>query len=213
MENRPGNRIKGAILAIVALGGSLALSSYDLLAVRPKVAGLKMLEEQLEESRAIYASILTQPVPGEPDGEEIRKLLRRIPLAKQDGAYVSKLAEAESQSGVNIRSIQVGVAEPVEPGDSSPPDVMLSGLQAIPVELAIEGTYDQVTRFMDRLDNLERLTKVDSWQWSAMDGGEWEPAPTDETGAGTGTLKLHIRLTIYQAESYAEWLGGPTVVH
>jgi type IV pilus assembly protein PilO len=170
--------LHGAAFAIALL---VAVSIYGLV-LRPLKQNtesaerrVETLEASLAEADALQAEYerLSQQVAN--CNRRAARLARRVPTEPQEAEFLSELQAAASRAGLQIRNYH--------PGVSSQRD----GHSQLEIQLTCVAKYPNVCRFLERLGNMDRLSRITQME---INGGGADGYPIALTMSVFFDLKL-----------------------
>ena len=171
---RDGLIMGGIVVAMAAAGYAFGY-----------LPGARRLEQIQEETAAIKLSL-------EADGQKavvVPELLRQVEVMKGKYKDFNRRLPQRQELGGFLREISQNLSsenvfnQTIEPGKPSQEDLFFT----LPIVLKFQGSYMSLARFLERIDGMERLTRVQ----------RLIVAP----GAAEGGLDITVQLNIYFTES------------
>jgi type IV pilus assembly protein PilO len=163
-----------------ALVAVLILVAGWFLLISPKRAEVADLEAQAQSQvdsnsqLETELALLEQQYKDLPQKQaELSALRTQLPQAPELPSYIRQLQDLGKQSGVVLQSMTPAVAAsigvpPIAGSTALQPDA----LAAINVDIVVEGTYFEVTKFINDLETTERYTLVGGLNISESENGD-----------------------------------------
>ena len=168
------------------------------------------IEEQIEQERNRYTTLSNQSAQLRAGADDIDRIRAEIQeLCERQSTFLEKLPPAEEipsllqsinqQAELTGLAIQVFERKMVVPGPN---------YSTIPVELKLEGTYDQISDFFYFIGRQQRIVNVsdislrmptNASNWVVGGGGHVDEDDADwfyDTGEGPGSPKLDVECTL-----------------
>lgn len=189
-------------LAVVAGGWFLLISPQ-----RSTVADLQAQTEAQENTNSSLQTdieVLKQQNKDLPEKQaELAALRTQIPEVPQLPTYIRELQDLGTKSGVDFTSMTP--AAPTELGGADAETLTPDMLAAINVDMVVQGSYFEITKFMNELETASRYTLVSGYT-IAVEENEGE----EEAGAsGPAPLNATINARIYLVPATPE-VTAPT---
>jgi Tfp pilus assembly protein PilO len=164
------------LVAVVIGGAGLAFGylpcSRELDRCRQEAAGLQAALEADRKTAQGLPELLRQV---ETLKGKLQDFDRRLPKRQELGGFLRDISASLSRENLSNQAI--------EPGKPTQEDLLFT----LPIVLKFRGSYASVARFLERIDRLERLTRVQ--KLSVV------PAPSDDL------LDVTVQMNIYFIES------------
>jgi Tfp pilus assembly protein PilO len=177
-------------LAVLVAGWFLLISPQ-----RATVADLQaqtQAQENANSSLETDIEVLKQQNKDLPEKQaELAVLQTQIPDTPRLPTYIRELQDLGEKSGVAFTSLTP--AAPTELGGGSGEALTPEMLAAINVDMVVQGTYFEVTKFMNELETASRYTLVGGYTI----GTEETEATTESSSEGTTSLNATINARIY----------------
>jgi type IV pilus assembly protein PilO len=194
-EAGPRRNIQLGLVALALLDVVFYLFAIGPLAESDRARALLVenLRRQVEERTAHVAKLTTIAQKVETARTEGDKLLDDITLPRRTAfsTIVSELDEAGRQAGIELRDRAYGV-EPIEGSDT---------LSMMTVTTGLEGSYENLVRFLNRLDRSPRFLIIESLGAAPQQSGPQQNvkgAPPHQPG---GLLNVTVRFDTFVRES------------
>ncbi|MCK5578407.1 MAG: type 4a pilus biogenesis protein PilO [Planctomycetes bacterium] len=167
---------------------SLVLIALSYFIYLPKIrhimdlkSDLQEVEEKLEHTRE--AAHKYHPIRDQLEKilkPENRRLEKKIPLTKEIPQIQDKLRAASDSVNLEIISVMPQTARSNKI------------YQTLPIEMNLQGSYQSLARFFDKLNKLEWLVSVSKFQIQAADETKKAAMPSPEM-----TLNLNLNIITY----------------
>ena len=167
---------------------SLVLIALSYFIYLPKIrhimdlkSDLQEVEEKLEHTRE--AAHKYHPIRDQLEKTlkpENRRLEKKIPLTKEIPQIQDKLRAASDSVNLEIISVMPQTARSNKI------------YQTLPIEMNLQGSYQSLARFFDKLNKLEWLVSVSKFQIQAADETKKAAMPSPEM-----TLNLNLNIITY----------------
>ena len=198
-------QVKTKNLAVAALIVVLVLLGWYRLAYSSMASQVSKANDATQEANTRAKTLETSvraltPTPKEKAAQQAsqRALGAAIPPSPALSTFLRQTDAIQAASGVTFQSIT-----------PSPP-TMSDGASTISVSINIQGSYSQVTDYLDRLMKLPRLVQVDNVSYtaaaaaSATNGQATTGGPTGEVFAGQGSapsLQLTLSAKVFTTQA------------
>ncbi len=171
---REGLVMSGVVAAMTAAGLLLGYlpSARKLDRIRQETAS-RELSLETDGQRALLVPELLRQV--ELMKGKYKDFDRRLPKRQELGGFLREISESLSKEDLSNQTI--------EPGKPAQEDLFFT----LPIVMKFRGSYLSLARFLERMDGLERLTRVQKLSL----------APAGESGA----LDITVQVNIYFTES------------
>jgi len=165
----------GFVFGLLAPG--IRESRRRQVSLHEKLREVAAEQQQVGNVSELYASIVELD-------EKLRGHRRRLPTERQFGAFLSSLSDTLKSVGVDQYVVQPRPEQQLD--EARLPDRLkiLRGIMILPVRVSFEGTFSQVFDFLKAVEELPRLSQLESMK-----------LVNDQTGAGR--LRAEILLHSY----------------
>lgn len=194
------DRIRLATVGIILLGLVLVAGAW-LFVLSPRLAESSQLEAQAQDLQLSQVSILRKQrdlvdlanqLPK--SAAAAQKLFAAMPESAQLPELLSQLTQAATSAGIPTTGIQsINFSPPQSLAEATGADVtaLPTGVQlaTMPVDITVEGTEPQVTKFLSNMQNLKRSFLIE------------QVTLTDVPGTGVPKQTLTLTGTIFVLES------------
>lgn len=171
------------LLAIAAGALAVIVLAWFMLVYRPKGSEIADQAQQLETARAEEQSLRATLAQLEgidedrPEQEaEVRRLSAAIPPDPELAAFILAIHDQAGRAKLEFASISPALPA-AQPGLAA---------SVIAVTIQVSGNFTNVVDFLGRVEDLDRLTVVDSISLAASEPELPEAATGTEPGTGTG---------------------------
>lgn len=180
----------GNVLVLIVLGvlvlrpifGMLVKHTDEITQVRAETAALQQKTVELRKLKEVYPEIERTYSP----------LIQNVPKTRDVAGYQTELEELARLTSIQLTTVDT--SSTTATGGTAPKTgattLQVGGFPAIPVKVTVSGSYASILDFINRLETMNRFTRV-----TAMD-----LASADASGAVKATLELQ---TLYLT-------GGPS---
>lgn len=207
-----------AILAALIIMGILVNGYIFSRMVWPSLLENRSIKTQLAALEQQKSTLEKQPLPAKVTDSMIEELIRKVPLKEELAKFILSLKESEQLSSATIRSLSLGKeTENLDPlaalqaGTSKTPTnntqqtkpSTASAIEEIPLTLEISGAYGQVKEFLNRLNQLERLVKVNQWHLQ-YGNNSTEKKANESSAAVSNQVNVSMKLVIYSAKGFSD---------
>jgi Tfp pilus assembly protein PilO len=193
----------GAVLvaiAVLAAGWFLLISPQ-----RSTVADLQaqtQAQENANSSLQTDIEVLKQQNKDLPEKQaELAELQTQIPAVPQLPTYIRELQDIGEKSGVAFTSVTP--AAPTELGGGSGEALTPEMLAAINVDMVVQGSYFEITKFMNELETASRYTLVGGYTMGVEEAEATAESSTEGTTSLTATVNARIYLVPTAPEAAA----------
>lgn len=175
LEKLPDFKSKRSEKFITLVLTFLALSFFGLFAINPTLSTISQLKKQLTDNKFVEEqlekkinnlSLLQQQYNLlDPD---IPTVLSSVPKTSQVALFVAKVQQIAKFEGVNISSLQTFPVEIAksEPSPLQPEQEKLENYSSYLFSINIEGSYKNISDFLNVLTNFDRIITIDNLSFS-----------------------------------------------
>jgi Tfp pilus assembly protein PilO len=205
-----------SMLIVVFLLGLLVNGSIYLYKIMPQLLPMHNLSVQYNQLEQQRISLEKQPIPEKIDLSDINKLVEQVPISANTAAFLLRLKELETQSGVEIELISDGKATAPANSDStgikSATAAGSANFHEQSFEITIVGPYVQLMDFVNRLKDLPRFVNMKEWQFgddSTLTDpkdllGQIMASASGLPANDTNKKRIKLKLSIYSAVQYKD---------
>jgi Tfp pilus assembly protein PilO len=171
---RDGLIMGGIVVAMTAAGYAFGYlpSVHKIEQIREETATIKQSLEADGEKAVVVPELLRQV---EVMKGKYKDFNRRLPQRQELGGFLREISENLSQENLANQTI--------EPGRPLQEDLFFT----LPIVLKFQGSYPSLARFLERIDEMERLTRVQKL--------------VIVPSAGEGVMDITVQLNIYFTQS------------
>jgi Tfp pilus assembly protein PilO len=218
------------MLILVFLLGFLINGGIYLYKITPQFLPMHNLSDQYNQLEKQRNSLEKLPIPEKILPAEIDKVIEQVPISVNTAAFLLKLKELETQSGVQMELVSDGSntkigaanAPTTSEGKANLPNTQpkttesansietksttATGSEANfdqhDFEVTIVGQYVQLMDFINRLKDLPRFVNVKEWQFG--DGSSGLSAPLLQVIDTPDKKRIKLTLSIYSATQFKD---------
>jgi Tfp pilus assembly protein PilO len=196
------------MLIIVFLLGLLINGSIYLFRIMPQYLPMHNLSVQSNQLEKQRISLEKLDIPKKILPAEIDKLVEQVPISANTAAFLLKLKELETQSGVQIELVSDGSKTKIELTTAAGS----ANFYEQGFEITIVGQYIQLMDFVNLLKDLPRFVNIKEWQFgdvsTLMDTksllGQIMAPASDIPANETSKKRIKLKLSIYSALQYKD---------
>lgn len=194
LYDRPATQTSTALILTL-----ITIAFFGLAAIRPTFTTISKLEAELKEKRLIEAdmqsklSAIAKVQEQYFNNQELVQVFNRaIPNDQNLEDILTKLEFIATQNQANLRNIQVfdtqtyGLRPKTQTNTSSTTDATEVPYEFFEVTFSVEGSYDDLISFLERINNLDRYAQINSITFNQ---------PTEEDA--TYELNMGVKLTVF----------------
>lgn len=188
-------------LAVGALVGLLTLALWYNFLLKPTNAQASKVKAETETERTKLQPLQAQFAQASIDAAHVGTFKTRLAVLKHAVPESPELANFIRDAN----SIAVASHLTWQSVTHGPPATGVNGIAAIAVGIQVQGTYQQVLDYLDRIAALKRLVVIDSVQFSAAGttgagSGAASPGAGASTGpfSGAATLSVSISARMFE---------------
>lgn len=160
----------GIILVMAAVGVAIFWTRPMWASVQGELAIKNSLEksvERFQDLKKVRDNLLAKY--NSISAEDQDRLIGFLPKSEEAGVLIVNIENLVIANKMALEQINVGVAESSKKGNSE--SGVSPGVQVMPVDLSVSGSYDSFRFFLEALDKNLRLLDIDSIAFSAGDAG------------------------------------------
>lgn len=125
----------------------------DIAASRQKTETLRELKESLPATKAVYAPVI-----------------KNAPKHKDIAGYQTELEDLAVLTKVDLLTVDTSGTPEGQSPTAAQTDLTVGGFPAFPVSMDVQGSYANVLDFVNRLETMDRFTRVTSLGFVQVDG-------------------------------------------
>ncbi|MEX2043464.1 MAG: type 4a pilus biogenesis protein PilO [Patescibacteria group bacterium] len=125
----------------------------DIAAARQKTETLRELKESLPATKAVYAPVI-----------------ENAPKHQDIAGYQTELEDLATLTKVDLLTVDTSGTPEGQAPTADQADLTVGGFPAFPVSIDVEGSYANVLDFVNRLETMERFTRVTALNFVQADG-------------------------------------------
>lgn len=171
-RNRQFYSLIGGNLVVLALVGvfvlrpafaALTKHTTEITSTKAEILGLQKKTENLKQLTQTYPIYESQYAP----------LIQSLPKTRDTAGYLTQLEDLAKLTSNQLLTTDAGGAQPGggAQGTQKPaaPQTQMGGFPTIPLKIDIVGTYASVQDFIQRLETMDRFTRVDALELRLAD--------------------------------------------
>lgn len=171
--NLPKNRkfyalLGGNLVVLIALGvlvlrpifGMLGQHTDEITKVRAETAGIERKTVELRKLKEVYPQIEQTYAP----------VLQAVPKTRDVAGYQTELEELARLTSVRLATVDTAGTTGTSNTAQKTAPVQVGGFPTIPVQVTLTGTYATVLDFINRLETMNRFTRVTGMDFTGSDG-------------------------------------------
>jgi Tfp pilus assembly protein PilO len=130
----------------------ITATKAEIAATRQKTDTLRKLKESLPATQAVYAPVI-----------------RNAPKHEDIAGYQTELEDLAELTKINLVTVDTSGSEEGKSEPTPQTKLTVGGFPAFPVSLEVSGSYANVLDFVNRLETMDRFTRVTGISFSQVD--------------------------------------------